>query len=77
MQVVRPRQRVMVDTVWPAAGTWREIFLILGGSLLIALVARLQFFLPFSPVPITGQTFAVLLLGALYGGRRGPATVVT
>lgn len=77
MQVVRPRQRVMIDTVWPAAGTWREIFLILGGSLLIALVARLQFFLPFSPVPITGQTFAVLLLGALYGSRRGPATVVT
>lgn len=77
MQVVRPRQRVMIDIVWPSAGTLREIVLILGGSLLIALVARLQFLLPFSPVPITGQTFAVLLLGALYGGRRGPATVVT
>jgi biotin transport system substrate-specific component len=67
----------MIDIVWPSAGTLREIVLILGGSLLIALVARLQFLLPFSPVPITGQTFAVLLLGALYGGRRGPATVVT
>ena len=76
MQVVRPHQRVMIDTVWPTAGTWREVVLILGGSLLIALVARLQFLLPFSPVPVTGQTFAVLLLGALYGSRRGPATVV-
>jgi len=77
MQVVRPHQRVMIDTVWPTAGTWREVVLILGGSLLIALVARLQFLLPFSPVPVTGQTFAVLLLGALYGSKRGPATVVT
>jgi biotin transport system substrate-specific component len=67
----------MVDAVWPTAGVWREVGLILGGSLLIALAAQIQIRLPFSPVPVTGQTFAVLLLGALYGSRRGPATVVT
>jgi biotin transport system substrate-specific component len=70
-------QRVMIDAVWPTAGARREVILILGGSLLIALAAQLQILLPFSPVPVTGQTFAVLLLGALYGSRRGPATVVT
>jgi len=67
----------MIDAVWPKAGVVREFALILGGSLLIALAARLQIVLPFSPVPVTGQTFAVLLIGALYGSTRAPATVVT
>jgi biotin transport system substrate-specific component len=77
MQVSHPRQRVMIDAVWPAVGIWRESALIAAGCLLIALAAHLQVLLPFSPVPVTGQTFAVLFLGALYGSRRGPATVVT
>jgi len=77
MQVSHPRQRVMIDAVWPAVGIWRESALIVAGCLLIALAAQLQVLLPFSPVPVTGQTFAVLFLGALYGSRRGPATVVT
>lgn len=45
--------------------------LVIGGSLLIALCARIAIPLPFSPVPITGQTLAVLLVGALLGSRRG------
>jgi biotin transport system substrate-specific component len=77
MERAGTHQRVMIDAVWPTAGARREVVLIVGGSLLIALAARLQILLPFSPVPVTGQTFAVLLLGALYGSRRGPATVVT
>src|SRR3989304_3097524 len=77
MQVSHSRQRVMIDAVWPAAGIWREGALIVAGCLLIALAAQFQVLLPLSPAPVTGQTFAVLLLGALYGSRRGPATVVT
>ena len=77
MKVAATRHRVMIDAVWLKVGVGREVVLILGGSLLIALSAQVQFVLPFSPVPITSQTFAVLLLGALYGSRRGPATVVT
>ena len=77
MQASHIRQRVMIDAVWPAAGIWREGALVAAGCLLIALSAQLQLLLPFSPIPVTGQTFAVLLLGALYGSRRGPATVVT
>jgi biotin transport system substrate-specific component len=70
-------QTVMVDAVWPKAGLARDTALVLGGSLLIALAAQIQIVLPFSPVPATGQTFAVLLIGALYGSKRAPATVVT
>lgn len=76
MELVKSRNRVMIDTVWLKSGIGREAILILGGSLLIALLAQIRIILPFSPVPITGQTFAVLLLGALYGSRRGSLTVV-
>jgi biotin transport system substrate-specific component len=45
--------------------------LVVTGSLLVALAAQLEIRLPFTPVPWTGQTFAVLLVGALLGARRG------
>lgn len=38
---------------------------------LTAVAARLAVHLPFSPVPVTGQTLAVLLAGAALGWRRG------
>lgn len=46
------------------------------GSALIALSARVAIPLPFSPVPITGQTFAVLLVGAALGPWRGAAAIL-
>ena len=52
-----------------------EIALVAFGSALIALCSQLSFYLPFSPVPITGQTFAVLLVGLLMGSMRGMAVV--
>jgi biotin transport system substrate-specific component len=49
----------------------RSALLVLGFSLLTALAAQLVVPLPFTPVPLTGQTFAVLLTGALLGPRLG------
>lgn len=48
-----------------------DAVLVLAGSLFIALSAQLALHLPFSPVPISAQTLAVLLTGALLGSRRG------
>lgn len=45
------------------------------GSLLVAGLAQISFTLPFTPVPITGQTFGVLLVGAAYGPGLGAATL--
>ena len=51
-----------------------DIALIIGGSLLIGLCAQLA--IPLWPVPVTGQTFAVLMAGALIGARRGCLAVL-
>ncbi len=51
----------------------RHVALILAGTLLIALGARLSFIIPGNPVPITGQTFGVLVAGGALGFRRGIA----
>jgi biotin transport system substrate-specific component len=48
-----------------------DLLLILGISLLIGLSAQVAIPLPFSPVPITGQTLMVLLAGATLGSKRG------
>ena len=69
--------RVLVDSVWSAEGAARDVTLVVGGGLLIAAAAQVKLVLPFTPVPVTGQTFAVLLIGALLGARRGAAAAMT
>ena len=49
--------------------------LVLGGSLVVALCARVALPLPFTPVPLTLQNFGVLLVGLLLGSKRGFAAL--
>lgn len=59
-----------------ARNTWlTDTFLVVVGSVFVALFARISIPLPFTPVPLTGQTFAVLLIGAALGARRGAASL--
>ena len=50
--------------------------LVFAFSLITALMAHIAIPLPFTPVPITGQTFAVLLTGAALGARLGMASML-
>lgn len=50
-----------------------SVLLVIGAAALTALAAQWEFHLPFTPVPVTGQTFAVLLSGAALGMRLGAA----
>lgn len=62
---------------FPRTAEWiRSFLLIVSGSLLIAILAQVKIVLPFTPVPITGQTFGVLLIGAALGSKRGAAAMV-
>ena len=53
-----------------------DVALVLAGSAVIAISAQAAIRLPFTTVPITAQTFAVLLIAGLFGAKRGVATVL-
>ena len=50
-----------------------SVLLVIGAAALTALAAQWEIHLPFTPVPVTGQTFAVLLTGAALGMTLGAA----
>ncbi|MBZ5571737.1 MAG: biotin transporter BioY [Acidobacteriia bacterium] len=54
----------------------RQIAIVVGATLLVAICARITLPLPFTPVPLTLQNFGVLLVGLLLGARRGFAALV-
>ncbi len=54
----------------------RTVALVVGVALLTAAAAQITIPLPWTPVPVTGQTFAVLLAGATLGWRAGGASQV-
>ncbi len=67
----------MTRVAWPAqrvSPLLRSVVLAFAGTLVLTASARLQ--VPFYPVPITLQTFFVLVIGMAYGWRLGAATVL-
>ena len=52
-----------------------QISLILTGTVFLAVMAQISFPIPGSPVPFTGQTLGVLLLGTAYGAGLGASTI--
>ena len=69
-------QPTLITALWPAGTRTRFLRLVLlavAGSLLLTLSAKIQ--VPFWPVPMTMQTFAVLVIAMAFGPRLGAATV--
>ncbi|XVV05003.1 biotin transporter BioY [Actinosynnema sp. CA-248983] len=69
-----PGRRVLADLV--PGSLARDIALVVAGAGLTGLAAQVALPVPGSPVPITGQTFAALLVGAALGWQRGGASMV-
>jgi biotin transport system substrate-specific component len=68
-----PRRPVLADRVLPRSLAV-DALLVVGGAALTALLAQVA--IPLWPVPITGQTLAVLLVGASLGAARGALSMV-
>ena len=66
----------LIDQIFPAKTRTRSVALVIGFSLLVALSAQIVLPLPGTTVPITGQTFAVLLTGVLLGSRLGALALI-
>ncbi len=63
-------RRYISSNVWIT-----NVLLVFAASFFVALFAQISIPLPFTPVPLTGQTFAVLLMGATLGAKRGAASL--
>jgi biotin transport system substrate-specific component len=68
------RRAVLTDAI-PGAKA-RDAALVFAGAALTALLAQVAVHVPHSPVPVTGQTLAVGLVGATLGARRGAAALL-
>lgn len=82
MTTALPTAGTLADQLVPARGPLanplvRDGLLVIAGTALMTICARISFPLPTTSVPVTMQTFAVLLLGALYGPRLGAITMLT
>ncbi len=62
--------------LWSTNTALRQAVLVVAGILVLALSAKIKVMIPYSPVPVTMGTFAVLTLGAAYGPRLGLATIL-
>jgi biotin transport system substrate-specific component len=65
---------VPISVAERVAPRWRHIALILVGTLFVTLCA--QIYIPTEPVPFTGQTFGVLVVGGALGFRRGASALL-
>jgi len=65
----------LIGRIWPhsASSTTYQAMLVIAGTLLLAISAKVQ--VPFWPVPMTMQTFVVLLIGAACGARLAGITL--
>ncbi len=70
------RTSTLVDAVLPRRGLLVEAALIVGFAFLTAVFAQIAIKFPGTTVPITGQTFAVLVTGGALGSRRGALSMV-
>ena len=64
-------------TVFPRSTALTQALFVMGGVAFITLMAQVAIPVPGSPVPVTGQTLAVLLIGTTYGARLGVTTFAT
>lgn len=69
--MTRASTDILIDRIPVGRNVATDAMWVIAFSLVTAACAQISIHLPFSPVPITGQTFAVLLSGAVLGWRRG------
>lgn len=74
MNATFAKSETLLEVAFAPLDLVRQVGLVIGFSLLTALAA--QIVIPIGPVPITGQTFAVLLTGALLGSRLGAMAMI-
>ena len=80
--IVDVRRNVLIDAIIPEKWSVRvhpiilDLTVMTAFALFVALFAQITFYVPWTPVPVTGQTFAVLVTGGALGFTRGIGALV-
>lgn len=79
-QVAAPQSaspaKLIADRIFHGENVALDVLRVAAANILLILCAHVAIPLPFTPVPVTGQTFGVLLVAVLLGSRRGMLTCV-
>ena len=76
------RRNVLIDEVIPERWTLRvhpillDVIVMSAFAFFVAVFAQITFYVPWTPVPVTGQTFAVLVTGGALGFSRGVGALI-
>ena len=73
---MNPQAATLRLAVFPRSGLLVDVLLVVAGAGLVSLAAQIEIPLGFTPVPISGQTFAVLLVGASLGPVLGASSLL-
>jgi len=68
--------KVLADRIYSGEGIAADALRIAAANILLVLCAHIVIPLPWTPVPVTGQTFGVLFVAVLLGARRGAITLI-
>lgn len=71
----RPGLGVLADRVLPRSNALANVALVIAGAAVVGLLAQAEWRI--GPIPITGQTLGVVLVGGALGMRRGAAALTT
>ncbi len=72
------KENLLINSIWPLKNIdtiLKNIILILFGTIILTISAKIQ--IPFWPVPMTMQTYVVLVIGMIYGFKLGFLTLLT
>jgi biotin transport system substrate-specific component len=72
---MRPEAATLRLAFFPRSGALTDALLVIAGAGFVAVAAQIEVHLGFTPVPITAQTFAVLLVGTALGSLLGVASL--
>ena len=72
------KENLLINSIWPLKNIdakLKNIILILLGTIILTISAKIK--IPFYPVPMTMQTYVVLVIGMIYGFKLGFLTLLT
>ena len=75
VSILGEKENSLLESIFPMIGWRAKLLVIIAFLIFETILAQIKFFLPDNPVPVTMQTFGVLMMGSVLGWRLGLITI--